>query len=580
MGIVHLAREGEVGRLVAIKSPLVTGAEGVRFVEDTSARRFFTREATAWMELGGHPNIVHAFDVKEVQYLPRIFMEYCDGGSLKALLKQHPGGLPWQQVYDLTVQICWAIAFAHERGLVHRDLKPANILLLSSGSAKVSDFGLVRPIGQKDTKVEALAALHQRIPDLFVSRAASSLSSGEAVGTPLYMPPEQWNGHASPESDLYALGLILFELCTGRHAFDLATHPYCQEMRIDPQKIDPVVLPHVFAKLHSEHEPLDPARLRSDIPSALCELLQRCLAKHPKDRPSGAVEVAEQLASALRDRSVDIHSRSRPGELVVAEEAKRNQAWALIRLGTGAKVRGDLKDAEQSYNRASSLFVEIHDQEGLSSCYMNLGNVHLARDEYDRAVVMYQKALPIMDEISDRESVSRCYMNLGNVHRERGEYDRAVAMYEKALAIKQEIGDRESISSCYMNLGIVHDERGEYDQAVAMYQEALAIKQEIGDKEGISNCYANLGIIYRERGDHDQAATMCLRALTIKQEIGDRKGISACYANLGVAYELQGQIRDALTMYRNAQRLLSELSLPHQDWLESKIRELERRARP
>lgn len=127
MGVVHLAREGQGGRLVAIKSPLREWSQHdgsvVRFFDDATARQRFTQEATAWMELGCHPNIVRAFDVQEFDYLPRIFMEYCDGGALSGLVLKNPKGLPFQEAYDLAAQICWGLAFGHENGLVKRVLR-------------------------------------------------------------------------------------------------------------------------------------------------------------------------------------------------------------------------------------------------------------------------------------------------------------------------------------------------------------------------------------------------------------------------------------------------------------------------
>jgi serine/threonine protein kinase len=566
MGIVHLAREGQAGRLVAIKSPLG------EFVGDTLARRRFSREATAWMELRSHPNVVRPFDVCEVGYLPRIFMEYCDAGSLAGLLARRPRGLPFQQVYDLAAQICWAMAFAHEQGMVHRDLKPDNILLQSEATgefqAKVTDFGLVRLVSQANPAEVAAALSQVHVPG--PAGGPVELSAGQIAGTPNYMAPEQWTGEGiGPAADIYAMGLILFELFTGRRAFDLATHPYCREMDIAP-----VARVYFYRLLHCEYEPLDPMGLRPDLPPAVGELLRRCLAKQVADRPASALEVADRLARGLQAVGVDAGRRPEPDRLAINAQGKREHAWALVRLGLGTLGRGDLYDAEPSCRKAFALFEEIGDRDGISACYLNLGLVHVERGEYEQAVAMYQQALAIKQEIGDRAGISACYLSLGVVHADRGEYEQAVGMYQQALAIKQEIGDRAGISACYLSLGVVHADRGEYEQAVAMCQQALAINQEIGDRAGMSTCYGNLGEIHRRRGELEQGVAMYQQALAINQEIGDRAGISDCYLNLGLAEEQRRRPGEALKMYQASLRLKRELGLPIPKGLEPTIRRL------
>jgi serine/threonine protein kinase len=139
MGIVYLAHDNATNRKVAAKVPLG------EFVDDQEARKRFAREAVAWTDLI-HPNIVHAFDVRDNQttdYRPAIFMDYCDGGSLADRI-YGGSGLSMLDSLDIAIQICWAMEFAHNKGHIHRDLKPGNVLLTSDGKTLVTDFGLIK----------------------------------------------------------------------------------------------------------------------------------------------------------------------------------------------------------------------------------------------------------------------------------------------------------------------------------------------------------------------------------------------------------------------------------------------------
>ena len=309
--------------------------------------------------------------------------------------------------------------------------------------AKVTDFGLVRPVGTGDEAALVTALTETGVVD--AAAIAAELSSGQAVGTPEYMPPEQWaSREVGPAADIYALGEVLYELFTGQRPFDLATHPYCEGMDVAPQ------FRSVFYRhLHCEEEPLGPASLRSDLPEGVCDLLKQCVAKDPDVRPTGAVEVVERLARALEPCGVDVTRCPGPDRVAIEAEARKDHAWALVRLGLGAESRGDLEDAEQSHREALGLFEAIADREGMAACHTSLGIVYVGRSEYDRAVELYEQALAIYQEIDDRRGMASCYANLGAVHTRRGEYDRAVELCEQALAIYQETDDWRGMAGCY-----------------------------------------------------------------------------------------------------------------------------------
>jgi serine/threonine-protein kinase len=177
-------------------------------------------------------------------------MEYVDGEDLASLLKRI-GRLPPDKALEIARELCAGLAAAHERGVLHRDLKPSNVMLDGRGRARITDFGL--------------------------AVAADKVAEGEVSGTPAYMAPEQLAGKgASVRSDLYALGLVLYELYTGRKAFDGATF---QELK----------------RKHSEDPPATPSSIAPGFDPAVERVILRCLEKDPAARPATASQVAAAL---------------------------------------------------------------------------------------------------------------------------------------------------------------------------------------------------------------------------------------------------------------------------------------------
>jgi formylglycine-generating enzyme required for sulfatase activity len=185
MGAVYLARDLQLDRQVAVKF-IATASP------DALARRHFQNEARAIARLQ-HPNVVTVFRVGEVQGLPYIVSEYLVGQSLDEI----SGPLPWRRVLSLGIGLARGLAAAHRQGVLHRDLKPANVFLTSSDEVKLLDFGLAELSNAGD--------------------AAGSRGANVVAGTPLYMGPELFLGAAAtPQSDLYSLGLVLHQMCTGQ----------------------------------------------------------------------------------------------------------------------------------------------------------------------------------------------------------------------------------------------------------------------------------------------------------------------------------------------------------------------------
>jgi serine/threonine-protein kinase len=252
MGEVFLARDRVLGRDVALK------VLRRQYAGDSEFAERFKREARSAASLS-HPNIVQVYDRGETdEGASYIAMEYVPGGTLKERISDR-GPLEASEAAALGAQVAEALGAAHDRGMVHRDIKPQNVLLTTSGDAKVADFG--------------------------IARAGSSVTiskTGSVMGTAGYMSPEQALGEpATPRSDLYSLGVVLYEALTGELPFT-ADNPIAVSMK------------HVTEALRPPRE-IDPT-----IPEGMNALIVKLMAKDPEDRYASADELADALRRVSR----------------------------------------------------------------------------------------------------------------------------------------------------------------------------------------------------------------------------------------------------------------------------------------
>lgn len=320
-GIVFLADDLTLGRPVALKIPLPN------VLLDPTLRERFLREARAAAVLD-HPNLVPVYEAGEEGPLCYIASGYCPGPNLAVWLKRQQG-ISMQMAAHLVAEIADAVAHAHGRGILHRDLKPSNILLvpreandprpvsLDLGFApRLTDFGLAK----------------------FLDEAGTETSTGLLLGTPHYMSPEQASGSKTAigiATDVYALGVILYELLTGRTPFDEANLL--------------LLLEQVRAQ-----EPTPPQKIRSDVPDDLATICLKCLHKNPGQRFASATALAEDLRRYLRKepiqaRPLNLLSRAwswcqAPGRVrdagmmayVIGIISVVNMALGLLAISTGA----------------------------------------------------------------------------------------------------------------------------------------------------------------------------------------------------------------------------------------------------
>lgn len=266
MGRVYLAEDTRLGRRVALKAlpdDVATDPDRLRRLEI---------EARAAAALN-HPNIVTLYSVEEADGMRFITMELVSGRPLARLIGEE--GVPGEDLLDFAAQLASGVAAAHEAGIAHRDLKPDNVMVLDSGVVKVLDFGLAKLAAEPPRRPE---------PGDPTRTVGGQTEAGVVVGTALYMSPEQAQGHpVDLRSDVFSLGVLLFEMATGKRPFGG----------------DGTVA--VLSSIVKDPAP----RLRDvepSLPEALDRLITSCLAKDPASRPSSAAEVATEL-ERLRDRA-------------------------------------------------------------------------------------------------------------------------------------------------------------------------------------------------------------------------------------------------------------------------------------
>src|SRR6059058_2924637 len=254
MADVYLAEDQELGRRVALKLLDERHASDEQFVER------FRREAQSAAGLN-HPNIVSIFDRGRAEGTYYIAMEYLDGRTLKELLVRN-GPTPIPIAIDYARQILGALSFAHKNGIVHRDIKPHNVVVGPDGRLKVTDFGIARSGASQMTEV------------------------GSIIGTAQYLSPEQARGSPVDQtSDLYSVGVVLYELLTGQVPFTGET-------------------PLEIAMKHLSEVPKPPSELRPEVPHDLDLVVLRALAKDPADRYPTAEQMDADLERVLKGMPV------------------------------------------------------------------------------------------------------------------------------------------------------------------------------------------------------------------------------------------------------------------------------------
>lgn len=285
MGEVYKARDTRLDRTVALK------ILPRHLTDNTELRQRFEREARAIASLS-HPHICVLYDVGRNEEIDFLVMEYLEGETLAQRLARGP--LPLDQVLRYAKEMADALDKAHRHGVVHRDLKPGNVILTKAG-VKLLDFGLA--------KLRPSTSAGEKGQSALVTPQQPLTRTGGIFGTPQYMAPEQLEGkEADARTDLFALGTVVYEMATGRKAFEGKS----------PASLIAAIL---------EHDPPTMSTLQPESPRALERILRACLKKDPDER----WQTARDLSLSLEWLAEEV-----PGAPVVARRRRRRLAWGFV----------------------------------------------------------------------------------------------------------------------------------------------------------------------------------------------------------------------------------------------------------
>jgi tetratricopeptide (TPR) repeat protein len=587
MGLVYQARQVTSGRVVALK--MILGGAHAR---PSDLARFRT-EAEAVTQLM-HPNIVPIYEVGEQGGWAYFALEFVPGGSLARHLAGRPQ--PATPSARLVEAVARAMAYAHERGVVHRDLKPANILLAADGTPKVTDFGLAKRLD----------------PEPGSSPSRDRTRTGDVLGTPSYMAPEQTSGRpdgVGPAADVYALGALLYECLTGRPPFQAAT------------PLDTLL------QVRGE-EPVPPRRLVPSVPRDLDTICLKCLQKEPRRRYPSAAALADDVRRFLAGEPV----RARPpGAWVRAIWWARRRkataavvgvtgvavlslltlgAWHQVRLrGYNAELRterdaADLlreqAQAQEAETRRQKDEAEAHFRSALAAVKQLLVRVseederlaHEPRTELVRLNLLedalrfyrgFLKERPGDPEV--RWETANTHLRLGDLRKRLGQQAAAEEDYGAAIVLFRGLADefprepayRRDLAGGYTNLGSLLANTPRLGDAERAFHQAREIQQALADEfpaspkyrsalAGTDHNLATLLAVTRRLPEAEQALR---RALENRRRLAEefpreplyRRDHARTLHNLGGVVDSAGRPRDAEPFFRQAidlQRRLAE----------------------
>ena len=453
MGVVYRARQVHPDRVVALKV-LLAGAHA-----GADARDRFRTEANAAARLQ-HPNIVPIYEVGEHDGRPYLVLRCVDGGSLKQRLDGTPCDGRWAA--ELVEAVARAVHHAHEHGVIHRDLKPANILLDADGTPHVADFGLAK-------KVDSAAS----------TPAASLTRTGDVVGTPSYMAPEQARGRSGelgPAADVYALGAILYELLTGRPPFKAETPA---ETLLQVQLDDPV----------------SPRRIQKKVPRDLETICLKCLHKNTLKRYPTALDLAADLDRFRNNRPI----QARPAgvwERAVKWVRRSPLRAALVGFGTLgplaflAYVLWSNAALREAAAREQHKAEEATTQRALATSYLHSALdafEPLALDVKGKGLAKTAEGRQFRQSFCDRaRDLSRTLLkDMGNTD----------------PVVQREVG-----RALYL-LGVTHEVAGNGAAALEAYGDALARQEKLVSESPAEVPYrVDLAVTYQSVGDWHAAS--------------------------------------------------------------------------
>lgn len=563
MGQVFLARDLKLHRQVALKMLL-----GWASLDDRMRQRFDTEvQAVARLQ---HPNIAAVYEAGEVAGQPYFSMEYIAGGSLAEVIAGQPQ--PPNAAAVLIAVLAEAMQYAHQQGVLHRDLKPANILI----SPEFRVQGAAEGEGERlQAQQSGLRPCVPKITDFGLAKQLGSevgqTRSGDILGTPGYMAPEQASGlvkEVGTAADIYALGAILYELLTGRPPF---------------QGLDPMatLMDVILA------DPVPPRVLQPRLPKDLETITLKCLAKAAKKRYATAGDLAADLRRFLAGQP--IHARPTPWWERGWKWVRRHPTIALLLvvlfLSSLLLGWGYWSVTRAYQQRQAGLWVAQEAvQRMLSDAAEPLKEVpqtdEIRRSMLADAAILFKAILKLEpNDAKGEEMAALAARRLGDIYREQGQVEQALEMYHAAQEKYETLLARWPAESSYLagkasvrhGRGQLRAEEGKPAEAMAEYRAALAAFDQLAtpgfqERQTRARTANNLAVLLRQQGQTEAAAELHRRVLAERQTmLAERPDdpslqldLAASAANLGVLLMAADRHTEALAQFNLCRDLLAK----------------------
>ena len=542
MGVVYKARQISLNRIVALKmikaGELAGGEEVQRFISEA--------ESAAKLD---HPNIVPIFEVGEVEGRHFFSMGLVEGVSLNDRLKDGP--LPPREAAELILTIAAAVQYAHEKGIVHRDLKPANVLIDSDGKPRITDFGLAKNI----------------------SADSGLTATGQVVGTPSYMPPEQASGNTvaiGPSSDVYSLGAMLYSLIVGRPPFQAAN-----------------VLETL--KQVCGQEPVSPRTLNPTVDKDLETICLKCLEKDAGRRYASAEELAADIERYLQNRPILARPVGRPARawrwcqrnplgaavvVLLIFFAVAGPSVALYQIEMNRRLDDALSGETEQRQKAETKEKEARESERKMG--IALKNERAALLEKDKAL---QETLAAIDRYVQTVKNARLLKEPRFKDLLKLLLKDALAHYQRYVeAHRNDEGEKSRIrlAGSLHEIGYISSNKGSIDVAIRAFQDARKIRRELAENHPdvpqrwleLAETHVALSHLYRSTDERPKALGAAREAMNIGERLirthpnvhKYRRTLAATCRITAVLHHGNGDRTDAVTAYRQALKHLDYLT--------------------
>jgi tetratricopeptide (TPR) repeat protein/tRNA A-37 threonylcarbamoyl transferase component Bud32 len=551
MGEVFCAHDLTLNRRVAIK---LLPAESI---ENERAKKRLLREAKAAATLD-HPNICTIYEVNETSECPFIVMQYIAGVTLAQRLRN--ASMSPAEVIDIGIQAAEALAEAHSHGVVHRDIKPANIMITARGQVKILDFGLAKQL------------LSESLPGPDAQTVPLLTEEGQIVGTVGYMSPEQLRGNEiDARSDLFSLGVTLYECATGTHAFTGNS-----KIEISSQIL------HV--------EPRKPSEVNPSISAELETVILKAMAKGVKERYQSAnamlgdlkkLRGSESRSSEMLTKTLTLERQLPRADSVVAK------AWARRPVKLGVIIAALLIVGILLALRPWAAYPSVHEPSPEARTWYAQGVLAMQAGTYYQASKRLERSIELDDQyVLSHARLAEAYVEINNTERAQEEVLRAISLapdrsalavpdaayleavaaivrrdFAAAVAYYQKILDQappDESANAYVNVGRAYEKSENLDKAIECYTEATR-----RDPQSPA-AFLRLAVLYSRRQDSTKAEATFKEAEKLYQTMSNDEGRVEVLYQRGALLARSGRLTEARTQLERVLEILKNLDNKYQ----------------